>query len=183
MWSVTEQNHLHYPGVMFHCFRLVHWWLATHSCACTSLLLLPHVTVCSVNGCLTFSVFLCICRYIYIYINIKENHWFQVSSHPSIRPFILPSIHPSPSTSILLSSVRAFLHHLSLVYVRSFFFLSFRFALRCCHMSASSGLTALCIICTSSSQFCRAKSQLLSVIFSFLWLILSPLHFGVFNWF
>lgn len=32
MWSVTEQNHLHYPAVMFHCSGLVHWWLPTHFC-------------------------------------------------------------------------------------------------------------------------------------------------------
>lgn len=45
MWSVTEQNHLHYPRVMFHCFRLVLWWPPTHFSASFSLLLWLRVSV------------------------------------------------------------------------------------------------------------------------------------------
>lgn len=36
MWSVTEQNHLHYLGIMFHCFGLVNWRPPTRICATTS---------------------------------------------------------------------------------------------------------------------------------------------------
>lgn len=50
MWSVTEQNHLHYPAVMFHRFRLARWWPPTHFCASTSLPLLLHVSVFSKCG-------------------------------------------------------------------------------------------------------------------------------------
>lgn len=45
MWSVTEQNHLHYPGVMFHCLGLVLWWPATHLSASTSPPLLLRVSI------------------------------------------------------------------------------------------------------------------------------------------
>lgn len=58
--------------------------------------------------------------------------------------FISPSVYPSPSSSsIFLCSVRVLLHHLSLVYLPSYFLLSFCFALRCCHRSALTGLAAL----------------------------------------
>lgn len=36
MWSVTEQNHLHYLGIMFHCFGLVNWRPPTRIFATTS---------------------------------------------------------------------------------------------------------------------------------------------------
>lgn len=110
MWSVTEQNHLHYPSVMFHCFRLVHWWPPTHFSASFSLLLLLRVSIfckCVVtNGRLPSSIFW-----------KQFLHWFL---------FYFTLIHLLPLLPSFLCSVTVLLHHLSLVH--TYFFLSFCFS-------------------------------------------------------
>lgn len=127
MWSVTEQNHLHYPGVMFHRFRLVHWWPPTS-------LPLPLFFCCSAS-----------LSPVNAWLRTAARHpaFFFQSIFPADFSFISPSVHPSSSTSIFLRGVRTLLHHLSLVYLHSYFLFSFCFALRCCHLSALASPAAL----------------------------------------
>lgn len=167
MWSVTEQNHLHYYGVMFQCFRLVHWWPPTsmpqHLCFFVSVFCIKCVVA---KHCLSSS------------LSFFFSFFKAIFSNGYL--FISPSIHPSSSTSIFFCSVRALLHHLSLGYLRSYFFLSFCSALRCCHQSALASLPALVLFVHLHSL---VGPQLLAVNFSHLILILSPSFIEVFQLF
>lgn len=117
MRSVTEQNHLHYSGVMSHCFRLVLWWPPTP-------LPLPLFCYSSVSA-------------VSVQFRIAGCHWAFIKGIFSIDySCISASIHPSSSTSIVFCSVKALLHHLSLMCWHSYFFLWFCVALRCCCLSA-----------------------------------------------
>lgn len=162
MWSVTEQNHLHYPAVMFHRSGLVHWWPPAHFSASTSLLLLLHVSIfCKWERLLAIQRFF-------------KTFFPLISSlfHP-------PSIRLSSSTPIFLCSVRALLHHLSLVYLHSYFLLSFCLCLEMLPSVCTCWPDCSCIICTSSSQFCW--SQITAALCNFLFpqtCLVSGAHWG-----
>lgn len=137
--------------------------MATHVPAPTSLLVFS-VFLSSVNAETLLAI-----RHFFLKGIFSTDYLFTSSIHPSI--------HLLPSSSVVSEFYCAiFLWCTWCIHISSS---HFDLPLRCCHLSALAGLAAHFIICTSSSQFCWTKSQLLSVIFSFLVLILPLYHIEV----
>lgn len=140
MWSVTEQNHLHYSAVMFHHSGLAHRW----SPSSLTLPLFVHLSVpvssakCPAMG-----------------------HSLP-SSQMITRLFQLPSIFFSFHLSLQCQSFIASSFFWG--YLHSYLSLLFCFALRFCHLSALGGLAAL-VLFVHLHDF--VGPQLLSAIFSF----------------
>lgn len=162
MWSVTEQNHLHYSSAMFHCFKLVHWWPPTS--LPLPLFLYFSVFLSSVNAETLLAI-----RHFFLKGIFSTDYLFTSSIHPSIH--LLPSSSVVSELYCVIFLWCTWCTHISSSH--------FDLPLRCCHLSALAGLAAHFIICTSSSQFCWTKSQLRSVIFSFFVLILPLYHIEV----
>lgn len=163
MWSVTEQNHLHYPAVMFHRFRLVHWWPPTHP---ADPLLFLHSS----------SLLFFYCSMSRSSVNARL--WTAAA-------FFKTFFHSFPVYFTLRPSISFFSLLPSLSVVSELYCIIFLWR-TCSHISSSHLAlpwdVAICLYLLarlllyylpSSSQFRWAKSQLLSAIFSFLRLISS----------
>lgn len=113
MWSVTEQNRLHYTSIMCHRRGLVLWWPPSHRPPPASPLFLHgSVFLSSINV-----------RLVRPHSPSNTSFFSTLISFYFLPPLPPAPVHSSSPTSTPLCGVSTLLHHPSLLYLHSFFFL------------------------------------------------------------